>query len=164
MKAYRGIRYLQKSLPACAGNRASQPLLWDRGGTVFAGIPGQQRCGSPSGDLRDPRALFAHLVVHIQGSFWGSCGSLESMDDPKEEKRGPEEGELVFPATHTHTGSQIGFLFFSFLFFFFLFWAKPMPCRSFQARDRTCATAVGRAIPITMPGPLKLRPPGNSQF
>ena len=84
---------------------------------MFAGIPGQQRCGSPSGDLRDPRALFAHLVVHIQGSFWGSCGSLESMDDLKEEKRDPEEGELVFPATHTHTGSQIGFLFFSFLFF-----------------------------------------------
>ena len=96
---------------------------------MFTGIPGQQRCGSPSGDLRDPRALFAHLVVHIQGSFWGSCGSLESMDDLKEEKRDPEEGELVFPATHTHTGSQIGFLFFSFFSYF-----GPSPCRAEVSR------------------------------
>ena len=42
-------------------------------------------------------------------------------------------------------GSVSDFSFFSFLFLFFFFFAEPTACRSSQARDQTCTTAVTRA-------------------
>ena len=48
--------------------------------------------------------------------------------------------------------------------FLSLFLATPMPCRSSRARNRTCTTAVTRAIAVTTSDHQHAEPPGNSSL
>ena len=68
----------------------------------------------------------------------------------------------VSPLYPHHFKSSPSFLSFFLPSFLSSFFPKPAACRSSQARDQTCTTAVTRAIAMITQDPLTSSPPGNS--